>query len=125
MSGVYLRQQGGLEPPVPRLPVPDFLWSWPLTRGASRAAEAKLGLVVLLFLVSAALVLCVVWEPLQEEMESGENYSGVSWEEQRDIREDGPDPSPLVKPAPTYLHGPLPLQLGLGRGQETPDAQDE
>lgn len=55
-------------------------------RGASRAAEAKLGLVVLLFLVSAALVLCVVWEP---------------------------------------LHGPLPLQLGLGRGQETPDAQDE
>lgn len=63
--------------------------------------------------------------PFKKRWNQGENYSGVSWEEQRDIREDGPDPSPLVKPAPTYLHGPLPLQLGLGRGQETPDAQDE
>lgn len=54
--------------------------------GAAGAAEAKLGLIVLLFLVSAALVLCVVWEP---------------------------------------LHRLLPLQLGLGCGQETPDAQDE
>ena len=71
MSGVYLRQQGGLEPPVPRLPVPDFLWPWPLTWGAAGAAEAMLGFVVFLFLVSAALVLRVVWEPLQEEMESG------------------------------------------------------
>lgn len=69
--------------------------------------------------------LCGMGAPSRRDGIRAENYSGVSWEEQRDIREDGPDPSPLAKPAPTYLHRLLPLQLGLGCGQETPDAQDE
>ena len=103
MSGVYPRKQGGLEPPVPCLPIPDFLWPWSLTWGAAGAAEAKLGLIVLLFLVSAALILCVVWEPLQEEMESGGRIIQGSAGRSRGTSEDGPDLSPLAKPALTYL----------------------
>lgn len=92
------------------LPVPGFLWPLFLTWGAAGAADLMFGLVVLLFLVSAALVLCVVWGYLREETEVGENYSGISWGGQTGSC---PDFSSLPESTPTHLQeAPSPVVAG-------------